>query len=65
MEFSKKQIEFMQEIGVSVDFSKKLTDSDYETIEEKVSTYLQAHGFDKNNEPTEAGIMCESILDLL
>lgn len=65
MEFNENQIEFMKEIGVSVDFSKELTDSDYETIEEEVSEYLQAHGFDDNYEPTEEGIMCESILDIL
>jgi hypothetical protein len=55
----------MKEIGVSVDFSKELTDSDYETIEEEVSEYLQAHGFDDEYETTDEGIMCESILDIL
>lgn len=65
MEFTDKQIEFMKEIGVSVDFSRELTDSDYETIESEVSEYLQAHGFDDNYEPTDEGIICESILDIL
>ena len=65
MKFNENQIEFMKKIGVSVDFSKELTDSDYETIEEEVSEYLQAYGFDGDYEPTEEGIMCESILDVL
>jgi hypothetical protein len=65
MAFSKNQIEFMKKIGISVDFSKKLSDSNYEAIEEKVSEYLQKSGFDKDYLPTEEGKICEAILDVL
>lgn len=65
MTFSKNQIEFMKKIGISVDFSKKLSDADIEIIEDKVSEHLQKSGFDKDYMPTKEGKMCESILDLL
>lgn len=65
MKFSENQIEFMKKIGISIDFSKNLSDSDYELIEEKVSEHLQKKGFDAEYEPTEEGKMCESILDML
>lgn len=63
--FNKEQIAFMRKIGLSIDFSKSLSDDDYEKIEDKVSDYLQMHGFDKNYKPNEKGLMCETILDLL
>ena len=63
--FSTQQISFMKALGISVDFSKALSDADYVDIEEKVSEHLQIHGFDDNYLPTEDGKMCESILDLL
>lgn len=65
MKFSENQIEFMKKIGISIDFSKNLSDYDYELIEEKVSEHLQKKGFDAEYEPTEEGKMCESILDML
>lgn len=63
IKFNKNQIEFMKKIGLSIDFLKKITDSDIEIIEEKVSDYLQRKGFDENYEPTDEGKICESILD--
>lgn len=65
MEFNKNQIEFMKRIGISINFSNKLSDSDYVLIEEKVSEHLQKYGFDDKYEPTEEGKICESILDML
>ena len=65
MAFNKDQIEFMKKIGISVDFSKELSDADYEAIEETVADHLQKNGFDANYLPTEEGKMCESILDIL
>lgn len=65
MIFDKNQIEFMNKIGISINFSDVLSDSDYEIIEEEVSNHLQLVGFDSNYEPTEEGKMCESILDML
>lgn len=63
--FDNKQIEFMRKIGIDIDFSKVLSAFDFETIEEKVSEWLQKNGFDKNYEPTQYGKVCESILDVL
>ena len=65
MAFDRKQIAFMKKIGISADFSAPLSDADYETIEEIVSAHLQKHGFDANYLPTEAGEMCEAILDTI
>ena len=62
--FNNKQKEFMQEIGISVNFDH-LTDDDYIAIEETVSEWLQKNGFDKGYNPTDDGLMCESILDEL
>ena len=65
MAFSENQIAFMNKIGIPVDFSKTLSDADYEMIEDMVATHLQKHGFDKDYLPTEEGELCESILDTL
>lgn len=65
MNFSQEQIDFMKQIGISIDFSSDLRDGDDELIEEKVSEYLQKNGFDSNYKPTAAGKMCESILDMI
>ena len=63
--FEKDQISFMQKMGITIDFSRSLTETEYQEIEEKVAIYLQIFGFDKNYNPTAEGLMCESILDRL
>ena len=63
--FTEVQIAFMKAQGITVDFSNKLTDSDFEQIEEKISLLLQKQGFDSAYKLTEIGGMCESILDVL
>lgn len=62
--FDKKQIAFMQSIGLNLDFDH-LKEDDYNKIEDAVSEKLQISGFDKEYKLTEAGKMCESILDQL
>ncbi len=62
--FSKKQIEFMQRIGLTINFENP-SDDELGIVEEKVSEYLQEYGFDKEYNPTEDGKICESILDSL
>lgn len=62
--FAENQIEFMKEIGISINFSN-ISDDDYVAIEEKVSEYLQKKGFNEDYSPNEDGKMCESILDML
>ena len=53
----------MHRIGLKIDFSKPLSENDFEEIEDKVSIYLQKHGFDKDYNTNKTGRMCESILD--
>lgn len=64
MKFNENQIEFMQNIGISINFDN-ISDKDIDLIEEKVSKHLQEHGFDKEYLPTKDGKICESILDIL
>ena len=61
--FTKSQISFMRNNGINIDFDKKLSDSDYIEIEEKVSHLLQIQGFDEKYVPTQIGLMCEEIID--
>lgn len=63
--FTEVQITFMKEQGITVDFSQKLTGSDFEQIEEKISLLLQKQGFDATYKLTKVGEICESILDVL
>ena len=63
MKFSEKQIEFMKNIGVSVNFDTDISDEEYEVLEDKVTEYLQKQGFITDYSVTEHGKMCESILD--
>ena len=63
--FTEEQIAFMKAQGITVDFTQKLTDSDYEQIEEEISALLQKKGFDSQYKLTKTGEICESILDVL
>ena len=62
--FSEKQIKYMKNNGIVVDFINP-SDVGLSKIEEVISTRLQIHGFDKNYEITEDGLICEEILDIL
>lgn len=62
--FSEKQKEFMETLGLNLDFNN-LSDDDYVLIEDTVGDELVYEGLDINYEPTSIGKMCESILDLL
>ena len=64
MKFNEKQIEFMRDIGIVVDF-EKLSDADLALIEEKVADRLETSGFDEDYNATDEGKMCESILDMI
>nr|DAY66545.1 MAG TPA: hypothetical protein [Caudoviricetes sp.] len=64
MKFNEKQIEFMRNIGIVVDF-EKLSDADLVLIEEKVADRLETSGFDEDYNVTDEGKMCESILDMI
>jgi len=62
--FSKKQIEFMESIGININVGN-ISDDDLVKIEDTVSKKLQESGFDRDYNITETGKMCESILDNL
>lgn len=62
--FDKKEIEFMQSLGIEADF-ENLSDNILVKIEDVVSDELQKSGFDENYKITDKGKMCESILDKL
>jgi len=62
--FTAEQIEFIKSLSLKPDF-ENLTDDDLVQIEDLVGEKLQKSGFDRNNEVTAVGRMCESILDQL
>lgn len=64
MKFTDEQIAFIKEIGIDVDFDN-LSDADLDAIEEAVTDEYQIRGLGKDYEPTETGLMCESILDIM
>lgn len=64
MKFNNKQIEFMRNIGIDVDFDN-LSDDDIINIEDKVADKYEMEGLDEKYNPTETGKMCESILDMM
>lgn len=63
--FTKEQIDFMIREDFGIDFSKPLTEDDYDQIEDKAVEIIQHGGFDKNYEPTPLGTMAESIIDAI
>jgi len=62
---NKQQIAFLKKIGVTLDFSNKLSDDEIADLEDRVAEYLELHGFDEEYNPTEEGLICESILDTI
>lgn len=62
--FTAKQVKYMNDLGLNFDF-KNLSDNDLVEIEDIISQKLQKSGFDKNNNVTPDGKICESILDNL
>lgn len=65
MKFKNKHIEFMKKIGIRVRSYSNPSASDIALIESKVSEHLQKKGFDADYAPTEDGLLCEEILDIL
>lgn len=62
--FSDEQIEYMQGLGLNFDFSN-LSDDEWIAIEDTVGDRLVYAGLDKDYNPNQEGVMCESILDML
>lgn len=53
-----EQIDFLINVGIDPDLP-------YDELEDAVATYLELHGFDADYNPTDDGLMCESILDYI
>lgn len=64
MTFSKNQIEYLKQLGLTFDFVN-MTDEQATQLEDVVAKKLQTSGFDSLDLLTSDGIMCESILDML
>lgn len=60
--FNTAQINFIKSLGLEFDFNN-LSDDNLIQIEENVANELQKSGLDINDKITDAGKMCESILD--
>ncbi len=55
---NEKQLKFLKKININ-------PESPLDVIESAVADYLELYGFDENYKPTEAGKMCEEILDYI
>lgn len=62
--FANNEILFMKTLNINADFNNP-SDNDLVEIEDKVSTALLKLGFDEDYNPTETGVICETILDKL
>ncbi|WP_434579206.1 hypothetical protein [Thermoanaerobacterium thermosaccharolyticum] len=65
IKFSIKQLELLKEMNFNLDVTDDLTEEQLMKIEEYVSDFFQRKGIDKNDEPNNVGIVCESIIDTL
>jgi len=65
MIFSEKQLEFLESIDIFIESNNEISDDEIFLIEDEVSDLLQRKGFDSDYQPTELGLMCESILDVI
>ena len=62
--FTEEEIQFMHDLGLHYDFAE-LSDDEWIHIEETVGDRLQYDGFDADYNPTQIGLICESILGKL
>lgn len=67
MPFTSEEIELMQRIGITLDFThtEKFTDDDWINIGDIVVDQLVLHELDENYEPSPDGEICEDILEKL
>ncbi|MGN1399063.1 MAG: hypothetical protein ACI4WG_03585 [Erysipelotrichaceae bacterium] len=62
--FTEKQMEMLKKLKIQIN-PYNPTDEEIFQMEEKLSDYIQRKGFDKDYNPTEECLICESILDLI
>ena len=63
--FNDKQIEVMSAMNIPFDPAGDLSDDQICDLTEIVAGYLTTHCFDENDEPNEAGRICEDILEII
>lgn len=62
--FSKEQKAMLEKVGVRSSFDSDMSEDEVESFVDKVSEYLQLHGFSDNGLNKE-GQICEDILNLV
>lgn len=62
--FSEEEKNFLKS-KINVNLSDVKEDDDYIALEDKVTQYLCANGFDDEYRPNSEGKLCESIMDKL
>ena len=63
--FTEKEIQLIRKIGITIDISQEnsISDDEWVNLEEKIGEYLTLKCLDKNYNPNDEGLICESILD--
>lgn len=64
LSFNEEQTALIKRLGVSFDVSTDLNDDQLCELEDAVAEHLQLYGFDEQYNPTDVGLMCESIIDI-
>lgn len=65
LHFDEKQLKLLKKLDIPFDIEQDLTDEQIVYIEEAVGDYLVRSCLDKNYNPTQEGMICESIIDYI
>lgn len=65
MKFNSEQLNLLRKIAPDTDFSSELSDDILLELEDKVSDYFALHGLANQNQVSNAGRICEEIMDIL
>lgn len=65
MKFNSEQLNLLRKIAPDTDFSSELSDDILLELEDKVSDYFALHGLANQNQASNAGRICEEIMDIL
>lgn len=62
--FTKKEISYMTSLGLNLDFKKfpDFSSEDLQKIMDTIENRLMFYGFDRNDNPTPEGMLCEDII---
>lgn len=65
MKFNSEQLNLLRKIAPDTDFSSELSDDILLELEDKVSDYFALRGLANQNQVSNAGRICEEIMDIL